>query len=78
LSITPVVSGPPFGGMVCLQECRDDVVDGPCESAGQLVYGPRIGFLGHFSPGVSVIVVWPVVSDKPIYYGFLDVYVFCM
>jgi hypothetical protein len=27
LSITPVVSGPPFCGMVCLQECRDDVVD---------------------------------------------------
>jgi hypothetical protein len=49
LSITPVVSGPPFGGMVCLQECRD-VVDCSCESAGQSVYGPRIGFLGNFSP----------------------------
>jgi hypothetical protein len=33
VSITPVVSGPPFGGMVCLQECRDDVVECSCESA---------------------------------------------
>jgi hypothetical protein len=36
--------------MVCLQKCHDDVVDCSCESAGQSVYGPRIGFLGHFSP----------------------------
>jgi hypothetical protein len=49
-SITPVVSGPPFGGMVCLQGCRDDVVDSFCESAGLSVYGPWIDFLGHFSP----------------------------
>jgi hypothetical protein len=50
LSVTPVVSGPPFGGMVCLQECRDDVFDCSCESAGQSVYGPRISFLGLYNP----------------------------
>jgi hypothetical protein len=49
LSITLVVSGPPFGGLVCLRKCRDDV-DCSCESAGQLVHGPRIGFLGPFDP----------------------------
>jgi hypothetical protein len=27
---------------------------------------------------VPLVVVWPVVSDMPIYDGFLDVYVFCM
>jgi hypothetical protein len=27
---------------------------------------------------VLLVVVWPVVSDMPIYDGFLDVYVFCM
>jgi hypothetical protein len=27
---------------------------------------------------VLPVVVWPVVSDMPIYYGFLDVYMFCM
>jgi hypothetical protein len=40
LFITLVVSGPPFGGLVCLRKCRDDVVDCSCESAGQSVYGP--------------------------------------
>jgi hypothetical protein len=83
LSITLVVSGPPFGGLVCLRKCRDDVVDCSCESVGQSVYGLRIGFLGPFSPFrckviVLLIVVWPVVSDMPIYDGFFDVYVFCM
>jgi hypothetical protein len=50
LSITLVVSDPPFGSLVCLSKCHDDVVDYSCESAGQLVYGPRIGFLGPFDP----------------------------
>jgi hypothetical protein len=27
---------------------------------------------------VILVVMWPVVSDMPIYDGFLDVYVFCM
>jgi hypothetical protein len=27
---------------------------------------------------VLLVVVWSVVSDMPIYDGFLDVYVFCM
>jgi hypothetical protein len=27
---------------------------------------------------VLLVVVWPVVSDMPIYDGFLDVYVHCM
>jgi hypothetical protein len=27
---------------------------------------------------VLLVVVWPIVSDMPIYYGFLDVYMFCM
>jgi hypothetical protein len=27
---------------------------------------------------VLLVVMWPVVSDMPIYDGFLDVYVFCM
>jgi hypothetical protein len=27
---------------------------------------------------VLLVVVWPVVSDMPIYDGFLDVYMFCM
>jgi hypothetical protein len=48
LSITLIVSGPPIGGMVCLRKCRDNIVDCSCESAGQSVYGPRIGFLGLF------------------------------
>jgi hypothetical protein len=84
LSITLVVSGLPFGGLVCLRKCRDDVVDCSCESARQLVYGPRIGFLGPFDPFrcklmvVLLVVVWNVVYDIPIYDGFLDVYVFCM
>jgi hypothetical protein len=50
LSSTLVVSCPPIGSVVCLSKCCDDVVDCSCESAGQLVYGPRIGFLGHFDP----------------------------
>jgi hypothetical protein len=50
LSITLVVSGLPFGSLLCLGKFRDDVVDCSCESAGQSVYGPRIGFLGHFGP----------------------------
>jgi hypothetical protein len=50
LSITLVVFGPPIGGIVCLSKCRDGVVDCFCESLGQWVYGPRIGFLGHFDP----------------------------
>jgi hypothetical protein len=84
LFITLVVSGPPFGGLVCLRKCFDDVVDCSCESAGQSVYGPRICFLGPFDPFrcktivVLLVVVWPVVSDMPIYDGFLDMYVFCM
>jgi hypothetical protein len=49
LCITLVVSGPPFGGLVCLRKCRDNV-DCSCESVGQSVYGPRISFLGHFNP----------------------------
>jgi hypothetical protein len=48
LSITLVVSGSPFGGLVLLRKCRDDVVDCFCVSAGQSVYGPRIGFLGPY------------------------------
>jgi hypothetical protein len=27
---------------------------------------------------VLLVVVWPVISDMPIYDDFLDVYVFCM
>jgi hypothetical protein len=27
---------------------------------------------------VLLVVEWPIVSDMPIYDGFLDVYVFCM
>jgi hypothetical protein len=27
---------------------------------------------------VLLVVVWPVVSDMPIYGGFLDVYMFCV
>jgi hypothetical protein len=27
---------------------------------------------------VLLVVVWPVVSDMPIYDGFLDVFMFCM
>jgi hypothetical protein len=27
---------------------------------------------------VLLVVMWPVVSDMPIYDGFLDVYMFCM
>jgi hypothetical protein len=27
---------------------------------------------------VLLVVVWPVVSDMPIYDGFLDVYMFCV
>jgi hypothetical protein len=37
--------------------------------------------LGSVSWDISVvllIVVWPVVSDMPIYDGFSDVYMFCM
>jgi hypothetical protein len=26
---------------------------------------------------VLLVVVWPIVSDMPIYDGFLDVYMFC-
>jgi hypothetical protein len=61
-----------------------DVVDCSYESAGQLVYGPRIGFLGRLDPCrcktivVLLVVVWPVVSDMPIYDGFLDVCKLCM
>jgi hypothetical protein len=40
--------GPPIGVMVCLSKCPDGVVDCFCESVGQSVYRPRIGFLGHF------------------------------
>jgi hypothetical protein len=50
LFITLVVSGLPFGGLVCLRKCRHDVVDCSCESAGQSVYGPQIGFLRPFDP----------------------------
>jgi hypothetical protein len=32
-----LIFGPPIDGVDCY-----------CESAGQLVYGPHIGFLGHF------------------------------
>jgi hypothetical protein len=83
LSIILVVSGPPFGGLVCLGKCQDDVIDCSCESAGQSVYGPRIGFLGHFgSSGVRLmvvllVIVWPVVFDVPIHDGSLDLCVFC-
>jgi hypothetical protein len=49
LSITLVVSGLPIGSVVCLSRCHDDV-DYSCESVGQSVYGPHIGFLGHFDP----------------------------
>jgi hypothetical protein len=86
LSITLVFFGVPIASMFCLRKCRDDVVDCSCESAGQLLYGPRIGFLGLFDPcrsgtlgcTTSLVVVWPVIFDMPIYDGFLDVYVFCM
>jgi hypothetical protein len=50
LSITLVVSGLPFGGLVCLRKCRDDVNDFSCESAVDSMYGSRIGFLGPFDP----------------------------
>jgi hypothetical protein len=50
LSIILVVSGLPIGGLVCLSKCCIDVVDCSCESAGQSLYGPRIGFLRHFNP----------------------------
>jgi hypothetical protein len=50
LFFTLVVFGLPIGGVVCLSKCRDGVVDSSCESAGQSMYGPRIGFLGHFNP----------------------------
>jgi hypothetical protein len=83
LSITLVVFGPPFGGLVCLEKCRDDVVDCSCESTGQSVYGSQIGFLGPFGPfwcktngGITSSHV--AVSNMPIYDGFLDVYVFGM
>jgi hypothetical protein len=47
---TLVVSGPSIGGVVCLSKCRVDVVDCSSESAELSVYGPRIGFMGHFDP----------------------------
>jgi hypothetical protein len=50
LSTTLVVSGLPFGGLVCLRKWRDNVLDCSCESAVQSVFGPRIGFLGPFDP----------------------------
>jgi hypothetical protein len=39
-----------FGGLVCLRKCSNDVVDCSCESGGQSVYGPQIGFLEPFDP----------------------------
>jgi hypothetical protein len=86
LSITLVVSGPPFGSLVCLREYRDGVVDCSCESAEQSVYGLQISFLGHLNPFrcktfgsiILLVVMWPVVSNMPIYDGFLDVYMSCM
>jgi hypothetical protein len=84
LYITLVVSSPPIGGMVFLSKCRVDVVDCSYESAGQSVYGNRLVSWDILIPaGVGLlvlllVVVWPVVSDMPIYDGFLDVYMFCM
>jgi hypothetical protein len=88
LSITLVVSSLPFGRLFCLRKCLDDVVDCSCESVGQSVYGPWIGFLGPFVPFgvrlmplvmvVLLVVVWPMVSNMPIYDGSLDMCVFCM
>jgi hypothetical protein len=75
LSITLVVSGLPIDGVVCLSKCSDDVVDCSCECAGQLVYGPRISFLGHYIP-CRCKTVWPIVSEMPIYHGFLNLHVF--
>jgi hypothetical protein len=49
-------------------------------SAGQSVYGPRDFSIpaGVRLLVVLLVVVWPAVSDLPIYDGFLDVYLFCM
>jgi hypothetical protein len=50
LSIAVVIFGLPFGSLVCLRKCRDDVFDCSCEIAGQSVYEPQICFLGPFDP----------------------------
>jgi hypothetical protein len=78
LSITLVHFGPPFGGLVSLRKCRDDVVNCSCESAGQSAYGPRIGFLGPFDPFRCRTSGSITSSHVPIHDGFLDMYMFCM
>jgi hypothetical protein len=84
LSITLVVSGQPIGGVVCLSKCRVDVVDCSFESAGQLVYGPRICFLGYCDPclcktsGCTTSSCVARSLRYAIYDGFLDVNISCM
>jgi hypothetical protein len=78
LSITLVVSGPPIGDVICLSKCRDDVVDWSCESRCMGLGSNSWDILitdGVRLLVVLLVVVWPVVSDMPIYDGFLDMYV---
>jgi hypothetical protein len=84
LSITLVVSGLPFGGLVCQRKCRGDVVivpvrvqDSWCMCLGSVSWDLSIPS-GVRLMVVLLIVVWPVVSDMPIYDGLLDMYMFCM
>jgi hypothetical protein len=62
LSVTPVVSGPPFGGMVWTV--------GPGSVSWDFTIPASVRLLVEL-----LVVVWPVVSDMPIY---ADVYMFCV
>jgi hypothetical protein len=53
------------------------VQDSGCMGLGSVSWDLLIPF-GVRLMVVLLVVVWPIVSDMPIYDGFLDVYMFCM